>query len=275
MSSLTGAEIRYLENILQMSSGYVLSYSDESLGQLFFRYGVSIHSDTYAAGKSKAKKLRAFWARDSDQLVGDILAEMVDVYKADCLIERRGLDPEVLGQVRRIVSRLRGPVAQAKVPESDAFLRHQYSFPELSQLPIDGALVPIIERRIREAKIALQSGAYLSVIFLSGSVLEAVLLGAAKRDLQGFNQASASPKAKTGGAKPLHEWTLSNFIDVAFELQLFELDVKKFSQSLRDFRNYIHPHAELTSGFTPDEHTAKICLQVLSAALASVVGARK
>ena len=44
-------------------------------------------------------------------------------------------------------------------------------------------------------------------------------------------------------------------------------DVKKFSHSLRDFRNYIHPFEQLCSRFIPDEHTAKICLQVFQAAI--------
>jgi hypothetical protein len=52
-------------------------------------------------------------------------------------------------------------------------------------------------------------------------------------------------------------------------------DVKKFSHGLRDFRNYIHPYEQMQSGFAPDEHTAKLCFQVLKAALASVAGERK
>ena len=44
-------------------------------------------------------------------------------------------------------------------------------------------------------------------------------------------------------------------------------DVKKFSHALRDFRNYIHPYQQMSIGFQPDEHTARICFQVLKAAL--------
>ncbi len=43
---------------------------------------------------------------------------------------------------------------------------------------------------------------------------------------------------------------------------------------LRDFRNYIHPYEQMVSGFTPDDHTAKVCFQVLKAALASLAGER-
>jgi len=118
------------------------------------------------------------------------------------------------------------------------------------------------------------AGAYLSVIFLCGSVLEAVLLGAAQNEPARFNRAMASPKLGDGSVKRFHEWSLSQFIDVACEIGLLKPDVKKFSHGLRDFRNYIHPYEQMVSGFTPDEHTARLCFQVLKAALASVAGER-
>jgi hypothetical protein len=55
---------------------------------------------------------------------------------------------------------------------------------------------------------------------------------------------------------------------------MLTLDVKKFSHGLRDFRNFIHPHEQMASGFTPDQHTAEICFQVLKAALATLAGER-
>ena len=74
-------------------------------------------------------------------------------------------------------------------------------------------------------------------------------------------------KKKTGKVKQFHEWSLSGFIDVARELRIIQHDTQKFSHSLRDFRNYIHPFEQMSSGFKPREHTAKICLQVLKAAI--------
>ena len=59
------------------------------------------------------------------------------------------------------------------------------------------------------------------------------------------------------------------------QLRALKLDVKKFSHELRDFRNYIHPYEQLASKFTPDKHTAEICLQVLKAAIADLSGGRK
>ena len=73
--------------------------------------------------------------------------------------------------------------------------------------------------------------------------------------------------AKTGKIRNLNEWKLNNFIDVSCEVGFLKEDVKKFSHALRDFRNYIHPYQQMSMGFQPDEHTAKICFQVLKAAL--------
>jgi hypothetical protein len=142
-------------------------------------------------------------------------------------------------------------------------------------LPIEQQAIPIVESRLAEARTALGAGAYLSVIFLCGSVLEAVLLGSAQKEPARFNRAAASPKAGDGSVKKFHEWSLAQFIDVACEIDVLKPDVKKFSHGLRDFRNYIHPYEQMVSGFTPDEHTAKVCFQVLKAALASVAGERK
>lgn len=82
-----------------------------------------------------------------------------------------------------------------------------------------------------------------------------------------FNQSKSSPKDKDGKVRPFHDWTLNNFIDVAYDVGLLMDDVRKFSHALRDFRNYIHPYQQVSSGFNPDVHTAAICWQVLKAAM--------
>ena len=129
-------------------------------------------------------------------------------------------------------------------------------------------MLPYIAARISEIKTCLSAKAALSVIFLSGSTLEGVLLGLAQNNPAMYNQAKSAPRDnKTGKIRPFHEWTLSNLIDVSCEVGFLREDVKKFSHSLRDFRNYIHPFQQMSEHFSPDENTAKICFQVLKAAL--------
>ena len=277
MSSLTDIEKRYFEKLLGMQSGYVLDYSDATFGEFFNRHRVNIHSQKYQTyGTSKAKKMRAFWEQEPDALVAKVLGEMLDAYEADCTLNNRNAEASVLEKSRGIVARLSGGPSPSKPTQTvDDFLHNEFSIPNIQKLPVEAMAVPIIESRLNEARAAMGAGAYLSTIFLCGSVLEAVLLGAAQKEPARFNQASASPKAIDGSVKRFHEWSLAQFIDVACEAGLLKPDVKKFSHGLRDFRNYIHPYEQMVSGFTPDEHTAKVCFQVLKAALASVTGERK
>jgi hypothetical protein len=277
MSSLTDIEKRYLEKQLGMGSGYVLDYSDATYGEFFNRHKIDIHGRKYQTyGTSKAKKMRAFWESEPDAVVGKVLSEMLDSYEADCDLNNRQTDSALLKKSRDIVSRLCGRPQSAK-PEQTAndFLSHEFTIPNVQKLPVEAQAIPIIDSRLAEVRTALAAGAHLSVIFLCGSVLEAVLLGAAQKEPAGFNLASASPKAGDGSVKRFHEWSLAQLIDVSCEVGLLKPDVKKFSHGLRDFRNYIHPYEQMVSGFTPDEHTAKLCFQVLKAALASVAGERK
>jgi len=277
MSSLTVIDRRYLEKVLGMGSGYVLNYSDKTFGAFFSRHSIDIHGPKYQIhGTSKANKLRTFWDIESDSVVGKVMSGMVDEYVVDCELNRTDIDSAFLEKVRGIISRLNGKQQAAPPTQTvDDFLKHEFTVPNVHKLPIEPQAIPIIESRLAEALKALGAGAHLSVIFLCGSVLEAVLLGAAQKEPARFNRAASSPKARDGSVKQFQEWSLAQFIDVACEIDLLKPDVKKFSHGLRDFRNYIHPYEQMVSGFSPDEHTAKLCFQVLKAALASVAGERK
>ena len=276
MSSLTDIEKRYLEKLLDMGGGYVLDFTDTTFGEFFERHNVDIHGRKYQTfGTSKAKKLRAFWVSEPDRRVGTVLSEMLDSYEADCNLNGRSLDRGLLERARGIAGRLTG---RSAVPHSETtegeFLAREFAIPNVQKMPVDAQVVSIVEARLNEARVALGAGAHLSVIFLCGSVLEAVLLGAAQQAPASFNQANATPKTANGSPKRFHEWTLAQLIDVACEVGVLKLDIKKFSHGLRDFRNYIHPYEQMVSGFTPDQHTAKVCFQVLKAALASLAGER-
>ncbi|SFX60867.1 hypothetical protein [Marinospirillum alkaliphilum] len=276
MSSLNDVEKRYLEKLLGMQSGYVLDYSDATFGEFFNRHEINIHGPEYQTyGTSKAKKIRAFWEHESDALVSRVLSEMLDAYEADYDLNNRDMDAPILKKAREIIARLSGMPTSSVLPKTiDDFLHNEFTIPNIRKLPIEAMAVSIIEGRLSEARKTMEAGAYLSTIFLCGSVLEAVLLGAAQKFPARFNQALACPKTVGGNAKRFHDWSLAQFIDVACEVGLLKPDVKKFSHGLRDFRNYIHPYEQMSSGFSPDEHTAKVCFQVLKAALASVAGER-
>jgi len=271
MSSLTPLEKRRFEDLLGMSSGYVLDFSNDSFAQ-FFRdtINLEIYDVRYAFnGDTKARRLRAFWEIETDPVVGKVLSSLLDFCK---LLKTKNEDitnnTEYI-ECRRIVNRLLGKPSEEPKFEDD-FLTRDFGDSSLKQLNIDSAIIPIIESRIKEANSCLKHELSLSVIFLCGSVLEGLLLAVASKNPKGFNQSPKSPKNKEGKVRPFHEWTLANFIDVACDLELLGLDVKQFCHVLRDFRNYIHPYQQMSSNFSPDVHTAKICMQVLKAAIADL-----
>ena len=257
-----------------MKTGFVLDFTDATFGAFFKRHGVDIHGNKYQTyGTSKAKKMRGFWEKEADGLVGRALSEMLDNYEAQCQLGERELDPISFGKGREIVARLTGRPIEVNTTTDDGFLQREFEIPNIQKLPVDFAVCEIIQDRLKEAQSCLSNGAHLSVIFQCGSVFEAVLLGAAQKAPEGFNRSSKSPK-QNGKVKAFQDWKLAALIDVAHDIGLLKPDVQKFSHGLRDFRNYIHPYEQMASGFKPDEHTAKLCFQVLKAALADVAGDR-
>ena len=148
------------------------------------------------------------------------------------------------------------------------FLEKEFGEIHLEKLGLDDDITNILLLRIEEIKNCMTAHAPLAAIILLGSVLEGILLGIAKQMPKQFNQSNSAPKNATNNAvKRFQEWSLANFIDVAFDLELINEDVKRYSQGLRDFRNYIHPDVQLTSKFNPNDETAKISFQVLKAAI--------
>ena len=275
MSSLSSADKRYLEAILDMGGGYVLDFTDATFGEFFKGYNINIGYPKYQTyGTSKAKRMRAFWEIESDATVGPVLAELLDTYEANCEIGGRELNVASLAKSREIVARLSGKSVTTDHLTADGFLSKEFENSNFQKLPVDLAVSEIIQGRLKEAQSCLAAGAHLAVIFLCGSVLEAVLLGAAQRQPEKFNRSQASPK-RDGKPKPFQDWSLSELINVAHEVGLLKEDVYKFSHVLRDFRNYIHPYQQILSSFAPDDHTARLCFQALKAALADVSGERQ
>jgi hypothetical protein len=158
---------------------------------------------------------------------------------------------------------------EGKATENE-FLNREFTDIDVSKIGLEGVVTDVLQQRIREIEKCFSGEAYLAVILLAGSTLEGIFLGLAISCPRQFNSTSAAPKDGAGKVRQFPDWTLSGFIDVAKELGLIQYDTHKFSHSLRDFRNYIHPYEQLSSGFSPREHTAKICLQVLKAAVCEI-----
>lgn len=139
------------------------------------------------------------------------------------------------------------------------------------ELDFDKIILETLQSCIEEIIKGIKAKAPLLVIFLSGSTLEGILLGKAKKYPKVFNETKCSPKQDSGQVKILSQWTLNDLINSAYEIGLINKDLKEFSYVLRDFRNYIHPFEQINSGFNPRMDTAKLCWQVLQMAVVQII----
>ena len=103
MSSLNFIEKHRLEKLLQMNGGYVLNFSDKTMRGFFIgSVGLDISDEKYRhAGSSKANRMRAFWDKEPDHVVGKLLQDLLEYCKD---LDLHG-SPE-LEEAKKIVRRL-------------------------------------------------------------------------------------------------------------------------------------------------------------------------
>lgn len=113
MSDLTTIEKRKLERALSMSSGYILNFSNRTFTEFFLEsFGIDIYAAKYDYGSgSKANRMRAFWERESNYLVGKALALLFEGWSEFKLIDSPEQPPE---ECLKIVRRLQ---ESAPVPD--------------------------------------------------------------------------------------------------------------------------------------------------------------
>ncbi len=152
------------------------------------------------------------------------------------------------------------------------FLDKQFSEDiKISDLNLDVVLSEYLQDRVDEIQNTPKEKVHLGTIFLLGSTLEGILLAVGLNNQKLFMSAKAAPKDKnTNKTYKVHEWKLSDLINVAYEVQYVSKDVKEYAGSLRDFRNYIHPYHQMSHGFKPDQNTVDICWHVFKAAFSQL-----
>mgnify|MGYP000691434367 CR=1 FL=1 len=279
MANLTNFEKLKLEKIFEMDKGYVLDffYNDEFQKFVYISVQKDIYDKKYSYfGDSKARRLRAFWKFEPDPIVGKLINDLLEYWYHRKNIKKLmygepiyPLEKQLYKECKEIANRLLGveqkETNQEILTEED-FLNYEFDKIDLSKLGLEDKIISVLNHRINEIEKCLKAKAFLSVIFLCGSVLEGILLGIAMKMPDEFKKSPFSPK-KDGNVLPFRYWKLANFIDVAHSIKLLKEDVKKLSHVLKDFRNYIHPYQQLESRFEPNEHIAKICWQVLQSAI--------
>jgi hypothetical protein len=93
---------------------------------------------------------------------------------------------------------------------------------------------------------------------MMGGLLEGLLLARINRETNKapIFKAKTAPKSKQGSTLPLGDWKLNDLISVAHELKWISVSTKSIGNALRDYRNYIHPHKQLTENVMLDQEDA-------------------
>jgi hypothetical protein len=118
MSNLTSLEKRKLEQFLGMETGYVLNFSNRSFAELVRdSTGHDIFDTRYDYGSgSKANRLRAFWQKEENCVVGKLMSDILDYSEA------KGAQYEVC---RLIVARL---LQDGLAPQAQSASQHKEQF---------------------------------------------------------------------------------------------------------------------------------------------------
>jgi len=153
MATLNTNEKQLLERLFQMGGGYVLNFSDRTIGE-FFRddIGVDIFDQRYSyASGSKANRLRGFWQAADDALVGKSIDRLIEYVDNQILLgnlKREGFPPELVQRGRNIAGRLPGGKAAPAVPVAteEEFISREFGTVSIDKLGLDAVVGDILSK---------------------------------------------------------------------------------------------------------------------------------
>lgn len=153
------------------------------------------------------------------------------------------------------------PTCEPPPPKAPEVLRA-----DIADIVQDPKLAELLQQRLDEALRCQKCDAHLSAVIMLGGVLEGVLVDFARNKMAQACQA-ISPPRNHEGQLPVEEWKLNHLIEVAHKCGWIELDVKRFSHELREYRNMVHASGELKDGHHPTGGTVTLCWDVVVLAL--------
>jgi hypothetical protein len=112
MSNLTSIEKIKLEKLFEMGGGYVLNFTNRTFQEFIMENcGINIFDARYDYGSgSKANRLRGFWIKESNQIVGNLLSGLLDYWRADKSINFQTVtqaEKYLLDECYQIITRLK------------------------------------------------------------------------------------------------------------------------------------------------------------------------
>ena len=134
----------------------------------------------------------------------------------------------------------------------------------------DVALKEVAERDYQELLRLAPKESPKSAIILCGSILECFLFDLLIHDKTNAMASTKAPKKSGGVTRDIEsnaiedQWNLKRLIQVACDLGHLDNQLESLiDKSLRDFRNFVHPRAELNNGMKLDPELAAISVSVL------------
>lgn len=208
--------------------------------------------------------------RVCDPLEYDGGTQVADAFRQEL---NRILEPEGLA-----ISYVGGrPVLGGLAPDADGpvFTAPNNLAQRLSRIVSDQQVVDLLVDRVRQSRLSEENGAYLLAVFGIGSFVEGLLFSV-------LTEREPDPSGTVfvgrNGKMPARRAGLELLIDTAHERGLIQLDAKNFMDPVRNFRNFIHPRAQLESKFVPDRDTVGLCWGPVHAVLndleESITGSR-
>ncbi|MEU6922208.1 hypothetical protein [Streptomyces sp. NPDC046631] len=241
---------------------------------LFYRRGFEIAQFLENAGWRNLPEYdgeyRGEWAlqllterRESPTELEKVLLRLADARE---YLEEPGVLPTVVDAVNTFLVhegfRLENPGGRPRVVACDPTMAHpgQQASVELkatmAEIIREPRMAALLQRRLDEAHTCYANGAHVAAIIMLGSLLEGVLLTV-------IEERDASLLGKKDpdfiGLKPL--------IDICHKAGWVDVDMERFSQALREYRNFVHPRCEFREAHTPDRDTLTVSWYVVNGAL--------
>ncbi|SEP05853.1 hypothetical protein [Actinacidiphila rubida] len=181
-------------------------------------------------------------------------------------LEEPGILPTVVNAVNAFLVhegfRLENPGGRPRIVVCDPAMAHpgHHASVELkatmAEIIREPRMAALLQRRLDEAQTCYANGAHVAAIIMLGSLLEGVLLTV-------IEERNAS---LLRGKDPDYIG-LKALIDICHQADWIDVDVERFSQALREYRNFVHPRREFREAHTPDRDTLTVSWHVVNSAL--------
>lgn len=219
MANLTTNEKQILEKFFQMGGGYVLNFSDRTMGEFFKDdVGVDIYEEKYNyASGSKANRMRGFWREAENTIVSESIVKLVDYIKNQILLgelKEKEFPEKLLQRALQIAHKLTADDNKSKSVKSKPIktLVNQLQEAKL----IDGKITITLHKKVFDhVQNLLSDGHYFTAVEEAYKIVRNKL-----RDISGSERATDAFKEanheRIFGHKPVNQAERDFFEGVKF-----------------------------------------------------------